>query len=381
MINIQSKLQNTETSIFAIMSAMAKEYNAINLSQGFPDFLCDPKLIESVTKAMSDGKNQYAPMPGLPELREVISDDFELRYGYKYDWENEITVTAGATQAIFTAIAATISYGDEVIIFEPAYDCYSPTIKLFGGVVKAYQLSPPDYKIDWKMVRKLFTSKTKMIIINSPQNPTGAILTDDDMQELIKLTAGTDILLISDEVYGHLVFDDQPYKSVINYEELRNKSFVIYSFGKMLHATGWKIGFCLAPQKLTDEFRKVHQFNVFSVNTPMQKGIADYLIQHNQLDKLAGFFEEKRNYFRKLLLQTRFELLPCSGSYFQCVSYKNISDEDDTTFTKRLITDFGVAAIPVSAFYQNGDDHKVIRFCFAKQDETLKEAAEKLTMV
>ncbi len=381
MISLQSKLQNTETSIFTLMSAMATEYNAINLSQGFPDFRCDSKLIESVTEAIHSGQNQYAPMAGLPILREVIAGDIQKRYGYKYDFDSEITITAGATQAIFTAIAATIKSGDEVIIFEPAYDCYSPTIKLFGGIVKAYQLSPPDYKIDWTMARKLFTSKTKMIIINSPQNPTGAVLTDDDMQELIKLTAGTNILLISDEVYGHLVFDAKPYKSAVDYEELRHRSFVVYSFGKMLHATGWKVGFCLAPKRLTNEFRKVHQFNVFSVNTTMQQGIANYLSKNNKLDSLAHFFQEKRDFFSNLLSKSRFELLPCNGSYFQCASYKNISDEDDITFTRRLITDFGVAAIPVSAFYQNGDDYKVIRFCFAKREETLKDAAQKLTMV
>ena len=381
MLHIQSKLQNTDTSIFTVMSAMAKEYGAINLSQGFPDFPCDPKLIDSVTKAMSDGKNQYAPMAGLPALCEFISSYIFQKRSYKYHTEDEITITAGATQAIFTAIAATINYGDEVIIFEPAYDCYAPTIRLFGGVVKAYQLTPPNYNIDWQMVKKLFTSKTKMVIINSPQNPTGVTLSVDDMKALSKLVEGTDIILVSDEVYGHLVFDEKLYESVVAYEELRERSFIIYSFGKMLHSTGWKVGFCLAPKKLMAEFRKVHQFNVFSVNTPMQHGIANYMQGNNQLDELAHFFQAKRDFFRNLLLNSRFELLPCNGSYFQCASYQNISDETDVEFTIRLIKEFGIAAIPVSAFYQNSDDYKVVRFCFAKQNETLARAADKLMKV
>lgn len=381
MITLASKLQNTKTSIFTEMSALAGKYNAINLSQGFPDYACDPKLIELVTDAMRKGANQYAPMSGLADLRQSISKYIEDLYEFKYDIEEEITVTAGATQAIFTAIAATITYGDEVIIFEPAYDCYAPIIKLFGGVVKSFQLSPPNYSIDWEMVKKLFTSKTKMIIINSPQNPTGSILSDEDMQQLIKLTSDTDILLISDEVYGQLVYDQKQFRSVVQYEELRSRSFVVYSFGKMLHATGWKIGFCLAPRKVMDEFRKVHQFNVFSVNTPMQQGIANFIRDSNNTTGLAIFFEKKRYYFIKLLAESRFELLPCNGSYFQCASYSNISNESDVDFTKRLIVEFGVAAIPVSSFYQQGEDYKIIRFCFAKQDETLKRAAEKLITV
>ncbi|MBC7417382.1 MAG: aminotransferase class I/II-fold pyridoxal phosphate-dependent enzyme, partial [Pedobacter sp.] len=321
------------------------------------------------------------PMAGLPALCEFISSYIFQKRGYKYHTEDEITITAGATQAIFTAIAATINYGDEVIIFEPAYDCYAPTIRLFGGVVKAYQLTPPNYNIDWLMVKKLFTSKTKMVIINSPQNPTGVTLSVDDMQALAKLVEGTDIILVSDEVYGHLVFDKKSYESVVAYEELRERSFIIYSFGKMLHSTGWKIGFCLAPKKLMAEFRKVHQFNVFSVNTPMQHGIANYMQGNNQLDELAHFFQAKRDFFRNLLLNSRFELLPCNGTYFQCASYQNISDETDVEFTTRLIKEFGVAAIPVSAFYQNSDDYKVVRFCFAKQNETLARAADKLMKV
>ncbi|MGY3052375.1 methionine aminotransferase [Pedobacter sp. UYEF25] len=381
MLHIQSKLQNTDTSIFSVMSAMAKEYGAINLSQGFPDFPCDPKLIDSVTSAMLDGHNQYAPMAGLPALRDFISNYILDNLGYKFHTEDEITITAGATQAIFTAIAATINYGDEVIIFEPAYDCYAPTIRLFGGIVKAYQLIPPNYSIDWQMVKKLFTSKTKMIIINSPQNPTGITLTVGDMQSLIKLVEGTDIVLISDEVYGHLIFDGKNYESVVGYEELRERSYIVYSFGKLLHATGWKVGFCLAPKKLTAEFRKVHQFNIFSVNTPMQQGISNYLERNSQLGELANFFQTKRDFFINLLSNSRFELLACNGSYFQCASYRNISDENDVEFTRRLIKEFGVAAIPVSAFYQNSDDHKIVRFCFAKQDETLVRAADKLMMV
>ncbi|QIL41844.1 aminotransferase class I/II-fold pyridoxal phosphate-dependent enzyme [Pedobacter sp. HDW13] len=378
MLNIQSKLPGVSTTIFTVMSKLAAEHNAINLSQGFPDYACDPNLVELVTKAMQDGFNQYAPMPGLPVLKETIAAKVENLYKVKYNPDTEITVTAGGTQAIFTALAAIISAGDEVIIFEPAYDSYAPTIKLLGGLVKTYELAPPDYAIDWDMVKKLFTSRTRMIILNSPQNPTGSILSADDMKALIKLVTGTDILILSDEVYEHLIYDEQKHQSVMLYPELKQRSFIVASFGKLLHATGWKLGYCLAPEKLTKEFRKVHQFNVFSVNSPMQQAIATYLQTPTNYTGIAAFFQEKRDYFRSLLAESRLELLPCNGSYFQCVSYRNISDEKDTDFSMRLIKEFGVATIPVSAFYQKGTDHKIIRFCFAKEHETLALAAEKL---
>ncbi|MGM9475705.1 methionine aminotransferase [Pedobacter sp. GSP4] len=378
MLNIQSKLPGVSTTIFTVMSKLAAEHQAINLSQGFPDYACDPKLIELVNKAMVDGYNQYAPMPGSMVLKETIAAKVEHLYQIKYNPDTEITITAGGTQAIFTALAAIINPGDEVIIFEPAYDSYAPTIKLLGGLVKTYELAPPAYGIDWDMVKKLFTANTRMIILNSPQNPTGSILSESDMEALIKLISGTDILILSDEVYEHLIYDGQKHQSVMLYPELKKRSFVVASFGKLLHATGWKLGYCLAPERLTKEFRKVHQFNVFSVNSAMQQAIADYLKTPEHYLGIAGFFQQKRDYFRKLLSESRFELLPCKGSYFQCVSYGHISDEKDVDFSMRLIKEFGVATIPVSAFYQKGTDHKIIRFCFAKEDQTLALAAEKL---
>lgn len=381
MLNIQSKLPGVSTTIFTVMSKLAAEHQAINLSQGFPDYSCDPKLMDLVDKAMKDGHNQYAPMPGSMALKEAISEKVESLYKVKYNPDTEITVTAGGTQAIFTAIAATINPGDEVIIFEPAYDSYAPTVKLFGGLVKTYELAPPDYEIDWDMVKKLFTANTRMIILNSPQNPTGSILSPTDLQALIKLIKGTDILILSDEVYEHLVYDEHKHQSVMLYPELKERSFVIASFGKLLHATGWKLGYCLAPEKLTKEFRKVHQFNVFSVNSPMQQAIADYISEPDNYNGITNFFQQKRDYFRSLLAESKFKLLPCKGSYFQCASYGHISDEKDTDFSIRLLKEFGVATIPVSAFYQKATDHKIIRFCFAKEDKTLALAAEKLMNV
>ncbi|KLT64202.1 methionine aminotransferase [Pedobacter sp. BMA] len=381
MLNIQSKLPGVGTTIFSVMSKLAAEHKAINLSQGFPDYPSDPKLTELVHKAMKDGFNQYAPMPGNILLKETITQKVHNMYGISYNPDTEVTVTAGGTQAIFTALATIINPGDEVIIFEPAYDCYAPTIRLFGGLVKTYELTPPAYGIDWDMVKKLFTANTRMIILNSPQNPSGSILSDEDMQALIKLVSGTDILILSDEVYEHLIYDGQQHKSVMLYPELRERSFIVASFGKLLHATGWKLGYCLAPEKLTKEFRKVHQFNVFSVNSPMQQAIAEYLQDPENYTGITSFFEEKRNYFRGLLAASRFELLPCHGSYFQSASYAHFSDEKDTDFSIRLIKEFGVATIPVSAFYQKSTDHKIIRFCFAKENSTLLQAAEKLKNV
>jgi len=378
MIPIQSKLPGLATTIFTVMSKLASTHNAINLSQGFPDFDCDPELIAYVSEAMTAGHNQYAPMAGSMELRNVISEKNFTLYGSSYDPETEITVTAGGTQAIFTALAATISAGDEVIIFEPAYDSYAPTIRLLGGLVKPFELTPPVYEIDWSMVKKLFSVNTKMIILNSPQNPTGRTLKENDIQELIKLTKNTDILILSDEVYEHLVYDDEQHLSVSKYPELRERSLVVASFGKLLHATGWKLGYCLAPEYLMKEFRKVHQFNVFSVNTPMQIGIAKYLSDKSKYLGLAKFFQQKRDLFRELLSETKFKLLPCNGSYFQCVTYKEIGDLKDKDMAVRLVEEFGVASIPVSAFYIRHTDHQVLRFCFAKKQETLEKAVERL---
>jgi len=379
MMNINSKLPTVGTTIFTVMSKLAVDHQAINLSQGFPDYETNEQLIAEINQAMKGGFNQYAPMAGLLSLRELISEKIEDLYGKKYHPETEVTITAGGTQAIFTAINTFITAGDEVIIFEPAYDCYAPTIKLLGGLVKPFELQAPDYKIDWEMVKKLFSANTKMIIINTPHNPTGSILRKQDIEALIKLTKDTDILILSDEVYEHIIFDGEQHQSVALYPELAERSLIVASFGKLLHATGWKVGYCLAPEKLMSEFRKIHQFNVFSVNTPMQAGIANYLKSSNVYQEIPVFFQKKRDYFQKLLKQTKFELLPCKGSYFQCVSFANISEEKDTDFVKLLVSTFGVAAIPVSAFYTQKIDNKVIRFCFAKEDSTLEKAVEKLT--
>jgi methionine aminotransferase len=379
MISTYSKLPGTSTTIFTVMSQLAAEHNAINLSQGFPDYDCDPVLIDFVTDAMKNGHNQYAPMTGIPALRELIADKVNRLYGADYHPGTEVTVTAGGTQAIFTALSAYINAGDEVIIFEPAYDCYAPAIKMLGGLVKPYEMAPPDYDIDWEMVKKLFTANTKMIILNSPHNPTGTILRDKDIQALIKLTKNTDILILSDEVYEHLVYDGEQHRSLALYPELRERTFIVASFGKLLHTTGWKTGYCVAPEHLMKEFRKVHQFNVFSVNTPMQVGIANYLKDPANYTGIAAFFQEKRDLFRSLLAGTRFKLLPCNGSYFQCVSYSHFSDETDVVFAERLIKDYGVASIPVSAFYNRNTDHHILRFCFAKKQDTLEKAVERLT--
>ncbi|WP_379091298.1 methionine aminotransferase [Pedobacter sp. UC225_65] len=381
MILINSKLPTVSTNIFTVMSKLAQEHQAINLSQGFPDYAANPKLIKYVADAMKDGHNQYAPMAGLPILRELVAEKTNRLYGANYNPETEVTITAGGTQAIFTALSAIINPGDEVIIFEPAYDCYSPTVKLLGGLVKPFELHGPDYAIDWEMVKKLFTANTRMIILNSPQNPTGSILTKSDIDALIKLTKNTDVLILSDEVYEHIIFDGEKHESVAIYPELQERSFIVASFGKLLHTTGWKLGYCLAPVKLMNEFRKVHQFNVFSVNTPMQVGIANYLKSESVYEDIAVFFQEKRDLFRALLSQTKFKLLPCKGSYFQCVNYEAISDEKDKDMAKRLVTEYGVASIPVSAFYTKNNTDKILRFCFAKEKETLEKAVERLLKI
>jgi methionine aminotransferase len=374
-----SKLPHTGTTIFTVMSALANEVGAINLSQGFPDYECAPQLIDLVNQAMKDGFNQYAPMAGWLPLREQIAYKTEKLYGAVYSPDTEITITAGGTQAIFTAICAAIHPNDEVIVFEPAYDCYAPAIKLMGGTVKSLELEPPDYRINWDMVKRLISNRTRMIILNSPHNPTSTILHQEDIEELEALVKNRDILILSDEVYEHLIFDNETHHSMARYPELQQRSFIISSFGKMFHTTGWKLGYCLAPAAMTAEFRKIHQYLVFSVNTPMQVAIAQYLKNEDSYLNLAGFFQEKRDGFRKGLSQTRFELLPCSGSYFQSVRYNNISDEKDTDFAIRLTKEFGVASIPVSAFYNKSTDYHVLRFCFAKKQETLDKAVEKLT--
>lgn len=378
MIPINSKLPGTANTIFSVMTKLAEEHQAINLSQGFPDFDTDPKLIAMVADYMHKGFNQYAPMTGIPALRSLITAKTNKLYGSDYDAENEVTVTAGGTQALFTAIATCINPGDEVIIFEPAYDSYAAAIRMHGGLVKTYEMIPPDYGIDWDIVKRLFSANTKMIILNSPNNPTGSVLSDTDMQCLIKLTKGTDVLILSDEVYEHIVYDGLKHLSIASYPELKERSFIVGSFGKVLHATGWKAGYCLGPENLMKELRKVHQFSIFSVHTPVQYAIAEYLQDESKYLGLADFFQEKRDYFRSMLGQTRFNLLPCKGSYFQCVTFDHLSEETDVALATRLVKDFGVASVPVSAFFTRNTDHHALRFCFAKKKETLEQAVEKL---
>lgn len=381
MISVNSKLPQAGTTIFTVMSALANEVGAINLSQGFPDYNTSPELIELVNRAMQSGFNQYAPMAGYMPLREELSRKTEKLYGAYYNPDTEITITAGGTQAIYTAIATVINPNDEVIIFEPAFDCYAPAIKVAGGIVKALELEPPDYRIRWDMVKRLVNSRTKMIILNSPHNPTATILHQEDIDALTAIVKNRDIFILSDEVYEHLIYDGEAHRSMAKYPELRERSFVIASFGKPFHATGWKVGYCMAPAALTSEFRKIHQFLVFAVNAPMQAGIAEYLKNESHYLELPGFFQQKRDHFRKGLESTRFELLPCAGSYFQSVKYERITDEKDADFAMRLTRDFGVAVIPVSAFYGRGTDHHVLRFCFAKRQETLDNAVERLIKV
>ncbi|AMR34619.1 aminotransferase [Mucilaginibacter sp. PAMC 26640] len=381
MIPVISKLPQTGTTIFTTMSALANDVGAINLSQGFPDYDTAPELVELVHKAMIEGHNQYAPMAGLPALREQVAIKTERLYGAVYNPDTEITITAGGTQAVFTAISAVIHPNDEVIIFEPAYDCYAPAIKLMGGVVKSLELEPPDYRIAWDMVKRLINGKTKMIILNSPHNPTGTILRKEDIDELSYLVKNQDILILSDEVYEHLIYDGETHHSMARYPELQQRSFIVASFGKTFHATGWKMGYCLAPAYLMTEFRKIHQFVVFSVNSPVQYAIAEFLKDENTYLSLPGFFQQKRDYFREGLKNTRFKLLPCAGSYFQSVTYDTITDEKDSDFAIRLTKEFGVAAIPVSAFYRKGTDNHVLRFCFAKRQETIDKAVDRLLKV
>jgi methionine aminotransferase len=381
MIPIVSKLPQVGTTIFTVMSALANEVGAVNLSQGFPDYDTSPELIELVNQAMKNGHNQYAPMAGYMPLREQISRKTEKLYGAHYDPDTEITITAGGTQAIFTAIATVIHPNDEVIIFEPAFDCYAPAIKVAGGIVKSLELEPPDYRINWEMVKRLTNSRTKMIILNSPHNPTATILSQKDIEELSAIVKNQDILILSDEVYEHLIYDGQSHLSMARYPELQQRSFIVASFGKPFHATGWKVGYCMAPADLMNEFRKVHQFLVFCVNAPMQVAIAEYLKNEETYLGLQRFFQQKRDYFREGLKSSRFEILPCAGSYFQSVRYGRITDENDADLAIRLTKEIGVASIPVSAFYNQGTDHHVLRFCFAKRQETLDKAVDRLIKV
>ena len=373
---VNSKLPKVGTTIFTVMSKLAVENNAINLSQGFPDFNCNEALSSLVSKFMVAGANQYAPMPGLMSLRERIAEKTAFMYTANYDPETEITITAGATQAIFTAITALINKKDEVIVFEPAYDCYVPAIELSGGKPVFIPLRFPEYHIDWELVKKAINHKTKMIIINTPNNPTGALLQETDMQKLQELINDTKIIILSDEVYEHILFDGHIHQSVARYPKLAKRSIIVSSFGKTYHTTGWKVGYVLAPRELSTEFRKVHQFNVFSVNTPIQHADEDFLKRKEEYTGLGAFYEEKRNFFNKLIKDSRFTLTPSAGTYFQLLGYEKITDEKDTDFAIRLTKDYRLASVPVSVFYHQPTDHKMLRFCFAKKNETLERAAE-----
>jgi len=375
---IASRLPQVGTTIFSVMSALAQQHGALNLSQGFPDFDAPADLLSLLDQATRAGHNQYAPMTGVPVLRETIAAKVQALYGAQYDVDAEITVTAGATQAIFTAVAAMVHPKDEVIVFAPVYDSYGPSIELQGGKVVYATLTQPDYRPDWAQVKKLISKRTRMIIINSPHNPTGTVWTPDDMAALEALVTGTNIVIVSDEVYEHMVFDQARHESVMRYPGLAERSFVVSSFGKTYHITGWKVAYCLAPRELMAEFRKAHQFIVFTVHAPSQYALAEFMKKPGWYEQLKALYQGKRDIFRQALGGSRFELLPCQGTYFQCVKYSAISDEGDQAFVRRLTTEHGVAAIPVSAFYPGGDDFGVIRFCFAKSAATLEQALERL---
>ena len=379
---LQTKLPKVGTTIFTVMSALAAEHGAVNLGQGFPDFDCDPALVQAVTDAMRSGQNQYPPMPGVPALREAVSAKVQALHGCRYDPSLEITITAGATQAILTAILAIVRPGDEVIVLEPCYDSYLPNIELAGGVAVPVPLTPGTFRPDFHRIAAALSPKTRAILINSPHNPSATIWSDADMRRLEELLAPTDVFVSSDEVYEHMVYAPAEHLSAARYPGLAARSFIVSSFGKTYHVTGWKVGTVCAPAPLTAEFRKVHQFNVFTVNTPMQHGLAAYMADPTPYLQLPAFYAAKRDLFRAGLAQTRFRLLPSEGSYFQCVDISGLAvperDLPEADFCRWLTAEIGVAAIPLSAFYADGFDQNVIRFCFAKKDETLRAALERL---
>jgi methionine aminotransferase len=379
--SIQSKLPNVGTTIFTEMSVLAQQYNAINLGQGFPDFLMDARITALVNEAMQNGHNQYVHMNGLPALRQALATKAQQLYGKTLHADDEITVTPGGTYAIYTAFTAMLQKGDEVIVFEPAYDSYIPNIEINGGIVVPIALEFPSYSINWDVVKQKITPNTRAIIINSPHNPSGALLTEADMQQLAVVVRDTNIIIVSDEVYEHLVFDEVPHQSVLKYPELFERSFVCSSFGKTYHCTGWKMGACIAPPALMKEFRKVHQFNCFTCNSPVQHALANFMQDEAAYLGLGKFLQAKRDFFVDAMKATRFVPLPSHGSYFQLYSYEGISDEKEKDLAIRLVKDFGVATIPVSAFYKTPVENKVLRFCFAKKEETLAAAAQKLVHV
>ncbi|MEE4266348.1 MAG: methionine aminotransferase [Desulfobacteraceae bacterium] len=380
-MNLISKLPNLGLTIFSEMTQLANDVGAINLSQGFPDFEADPELFALVAEYMHQGCNQYAPMPGVPLLRERIADKVQGLYRASYDPASEITVTSGATEALFAAITSVVGPGDKVIVFEPAFDSYVPVIELCGGIPVYIQLKFPDYSVDWNEVRDAISEKTKLVILNFPHNPTGAVLKDEDITNLIDIVGDTNVVVISDEVYEHIVYDGHPHQSLAAYPELAGRSFVISSFGKTYHVTGWKIGYCLARGSLSKELQKIHQYLTFASNTPVQHALADFMLKKDVYLQLPAFYQLKRDLFQSLLQESRFKPLPCHGTYFQMVDYSSITRESDLEFARRLAVDHGVAAIPPSVFYHQKNDYNVLRFCFAKKDETLKEAAKRLCAV
>ncbi|MCL6266742.1 methionine aminotransferase [Flagellimonas myxillae] len=381
MPEIYSKLPNLGTTIFSVINRLANQYNAVNLSQGFPNFSPDPKLLGLVDKALKDDFNQYAPMPGSLALRETLSAKTERLYGRYYHPELEITVTAGATQAIFTAIAAFVHRGDEVIVLRPAYDSYEPTIELFGGKVVPVQLRGKDFKVDWDALKEAITPKTRMLVINTPHNPTGTIWSEKDMLKLQDILRGTDIILLSDEVYEHIVFDGELHHSASKFPDLAARSLICSSFGKTFHVTGWKIGYCVASKALMKEFRKVHQYNVFSVFRPAQIALNTYLQTPGHYESLGGFYQKKRDHFLAGIKDSRFTVIPSSGTYFQLLGYDQITDERDMDLAQRLIKEHQLASIPISVFCGEGYDQKFLRFCFCKTEALLDQAAEILNRI
>jgi methionine aminotransferase len=380
-MKIQSRLPDVGTSIFTIMSKMALDCGAINLSQGFPDFSIDRKIIDLVNQFMLSDHNQYAPMPGTPELRRAISEVILRSFGSRRDPENEITITSGATEAIYAVITAFIAPGDEVIVFDPSYDSYNPVIRLNGGIPVHINLLYPEFAVDWDLVRSKVSDRTKMIVINTPHNPSGSVMTEADMKELETIVLKHNILVLSDEAYERLIFDGNVHQSVLRYPGLSSLSLAVFSFGKTFHATGWKMGYVSAPAQLMDEIRKTHQFIVFSVNTPIQLALAEYLKVPEHYESLGGFYQAKRDFFLQRLNGSSFVPLACKGSYFQILSYDNISTKSETEMAEELTRKYKVAAIPVSVFYQDKTDHKTLRFCFAKKEETLEKACDILRRI
>ena len=378
---LESRLPRVGTTIFTVMSKLAADLGAINLSQGFPDFDCDPALVDAVAKHMREGRNQYAPMQGVPALRQAIAAKYRLFHERRYDPDADVTVTSGGTEAIFDAVTCVAGPGDEVIVLEPCYDCYVPAIELSGATPVVVALKLPDYSVDWSALEAAVTPRTRVIVINTPHNPTGATMTRDDSERLKALVRGTDILIVSDEVYEHIIFDGAQHQSMARHQELAERSFIVGSFGKTYHVTGWKVGYVVAPSALSAELRKVHQFVTFSTNTPVQHALAEMMADPASLRALGPFYQAKRDLFLRLMEGSRFRPLPCRGSYFQLMDYSAITDESDADFAVRLTREFGVASIPTSPFLYESSAPRVLRFCFAKKEETLRAAAERLMRV